>query len=145
MLRSFLLVAQIALALALTVVGPPSASAAPAPCTTQGCDAGCFMLGPGSSTYNDCMARCQSGSTSDEMMIADPERAFLDEVRPVFSASSDQALLHNGNNVCKMLSQGASRDQVATSFGEYSGAGMESADFFVAAAYLHLCPSTGHG
>lgn len=70
--------------IAMLLIGP-LAAAAPATCSTDGCDAGCFMLGPGSSEYNRCMSGCQhKGSaggtpkTGRPPTITDPQ-----DIRPV--------------------------------------------------------------
>lgn len=114
-------------ALALALAGPAHA---------DGCDSGCFPLGPGSAEYNACVARCQSYSTSD--LDAATHAAFLNDLRGSITGS-EQALLNAGYWVCKQREQGVDRSDIEDALVRQTGLSPEGAAYFVGRVLVRLC------
>ena len=135
--RHLALVAALAL-LSVVLASPASADIGPIPCSPVGCDAGCFVLGPGSNEYNSCMAGCESGATSDESLINSAETAFLNDVHG--SPYPNDKLLRWGYKTCALLSQGQDRDDIAATLSRDTGQSISDSRYFVTRAIVRLCP-----
>jgi hypothetical protein len=126
---------------AASIVGPGSharADIGPIPCSPAGCGSGCFPLGPGSNEYNDCLARCSSGPTSNDL-TAVAGAAFADDVRNYFPYP-DADNIAAGYAVCKALSERAYREDIEQRIVNRAHVSDESAEYFVGRVLSRLCP-----